>query len=252
MRNISILAIVLLAAAGAPASATELKCFFPLALKSPLNELIPRFEKSSGNTVEFEYGLIGGMMARLQNDEVADVVVLADAQIAELERQGKIVEGSRAGVAKLGLGVFVSRAAVKPDVSSVDAFKHALLSAKTIAYVDPATGAPSGVYMAEVMNRLGIAADMRTKTKLTGPMGPLFDAIGEGDADIGFTMISEIVAEPKVVFAGPLPADIQYHISYAAGLVVAGKQRTAGEALISFLTSPPARAVLDAKGFEPF
>lgn len=250
MRIIVVLTIALLAG-GAPANAAELKCLFPLALKSALGELIPRFEKSSGDTVSSEYGLIGGVMARLQNDEVADVVILADAQIAELRRQGKIVEGGGAGVAKVGMGAFISKVATKPDLGSVDAFKHSLLSAKAIAYVDPATGAPSGVYMAQLMNRLGMAAEMRTRTKLTGPMRPLFDAIGNGDADIGFTLISEIVAEPKVVFAGPLPADIQYHIAYAAGLVVAGKQRKSGQALITFLTSPPARLVLAANGFEP-
>jgi molybdate transport system substrate-binding protein len=234
------------------ARAAEITCLVPIALKSTLSELIPQFEKTSGHTVKPEYGLIGVITARLQKDEIADVAILSDGQIVELQKQGKVVEGSRAGVAKLGLGAFMRKDVTKPDISSVDSFKQVLLAAKAIAYIDPATGAPSGVYMAKLVERLGIVDDMKPKTKLTAPEGPLFNAVVGGDADIGFTLISEILAEERVQFTGSLPPAIQNNIPYSAGLVLVGEQKEAGKALINYLTSSSAQAVFRTKGFEPF
>ena len=250
-RSVSIIVWLLIGAA-ATANAADIKFLAPIALKPVLSDLIPQFEKSSGNAVAVEYGLIGALTSRLAKDEVADVAILADGQIGDLEKQGKIVAGSRIGVAKLGLGAFIRKDSSKLNLGSADAFKQTLITAKTIAYVDPATGAPSGTYMAKLIDRLGIAEQMKAKTKLTAPEKPLFDAVVGGDADIGFTLISEIVAEPAVDLAGPLPPDIQNNVPYAAGLVVAGKQQDGGKALIAFLTSPSSLTVMKAKGFEPF
>jgi len=129
--------IVLLAlcvfVAGNYASAAEIKCLFPLAFKSSLNELVPQFEKSTGNKVTIDYGTIGALTARLRKGETADVAIVSDKQFNELQAQGRIVTDTRIDVVKLGIGVFVRRGAPKPDISSVGAFKNTLLEAKAIA-----------------------------------------------------------------------------------------------------------------------
>ena len=232
------------------AGANEIKGLFPLAFRSSLTELIPEFEKSTGNRVAIDYGTIGVLTARLQKDEIADVTIVSDKQFSELEGQGKLVAGTRIDVAKLGDGAFVRKGAAKPDIRSVEAFKHTLLEAKAIAYLDPAGGAPSGIYMAKLMDRLGISAQMTPKTRL-GTGSALFDLVVNGDADIGFIQITELLAEPRVELLGPLPIAVQDYTNYAAGLVTAGQQRDAGKALIAFITSTQALVVMKARGFEP-
>ena len=213
--------------------------------------LVPEFEKSTGHRVVIDYGTIGALTSRLQKDETADVTIVSDKQFGELQRQGKLVAGTEIGVAKLGDGAFVRRGAPKPDVSSVEAFKHTLLQARAIAYLDPAGGAPSGIYMAKLMDRLGISAEMTPKTKLISAGSSLFEIVVNGDADIGFIQITELLAEPRVELLGPLPEAVQDYTSYAAGLVTAGQQRDAGKALIAFITSPQGMAVMKSRGFGP-
>jgi molybdate transport system substrate-binding protein len=232
------------------ANATEVKCLFPLAFKSSLNELIPEFEMSSGNKVAIDYGTIGALTARLKKDEVADVAIVSDKQFDELQASQKLVAGVRVEVAKLGDGAFVRKGGSRPDISSVEAFKHTLLAVKAIAYLDPANGAPSGIYMAKLMDQLGIAEQMKPKTKLSNGKS-LFDLVVNGDANIGFIQITELLAEPQVELLGPLPVAVQDYTHYAAGLVAAGQQRDAGKALIMFITSPTALAVMKNRGFEP-
>jgi molybdate transport system substrate-binding protein len=236
--------------AGSYANSAEIKCLFPLAFKSSLDELVPQFERSTGHKVTVEYGTIGALTDRLSKGATADVAIVSDKQFNELQKQGKLVADSRIDVAKLGNGAFVRRGASKPDIRSVEAFKRTLLEAKAIAYIDPAAGAPSGIYMAKLMERLGISAQMTTKTRLSSGKA-LFDVVVSGDADIGFIQITELLAEPRVELLGPLPMSIQDYTNYAAGLVTAGEQRDAGKALIAFITSPSALAVMKMRGFEP-
>jgi len=244
-----VLAALCVSIAGGHASAAEIRCLFPLAFKSTLSELLPRFEKSTGNKVTVDYGTIGALTARVATGEVADVLIVSDKQFDELQQQGKLAADTRVDVAKLGDGAFVAKGAPKPDITSVEAFKRALIEARAIAYLDPTSGAPSGIYMAKLMERLGIAVQMAPKTRLlTGKS--LFDAVVSGDANIGFIQITELLAEPRVEFLGPLPLAIQDYTNYAAGVVTAGGHRDLGEALISFITTPSAKALMKAQGFE--
>jgi molybdate transport system substrate-binding protein len=231
------------------ASAAEIKCLFPLAFRSSLDELVPQFEKSTGHRVTIDYGTIGALTARLKKGETADVAIVSDKQFSELQEHGKLVADTRLDVAKLGNGAFMRKGAAKPDISSVEAFKRTLLEAKAIAYIDPAAGAPSGIYMAKLMDRLGISAQMTPKTRLSSGKA-LFDVVVSGDADIGFIQMTELLAEPRVELLGPLPMSVQDYTSYTAGLVTVGLQRDAGKALIAFITSPSALAVMKMRGFE--
>jgi molybdate transport system substrate-binding protein len=169
--------------------------------------------------------------------------------IDRLQSQGKVVAGDRVIIAKVGVGAFGRKGAAKPDISSVDGFKRSMLAAKSIAYPDPAGGGASGIYVASLLERLGIAAEMKPKTKLS-TLATLYESVASGEVEIGFNQISEILAQPTVELAGPLPPAIQNYTQFAAGIVTGSTQSDAARALISFLESPAAKTVLKAKGFE--
>ena len=136
-------------------------------------------------------------------------------------------------------------------LASVDGFKRSLLAAKSIAYVDPSSGGASGIYIASLLERLGIAAEMKPKTKLSPPAEALYASVAAGEADMGFNQISEVfLAQPTVEFAGGLPSAIQNYTQFAAVIVSGSSQTDAGRALVTFLSSPAAQTVLKAKGFE--
>jgi molybdate transport system substrate-binding protein len=202
--------------------------------------------------VSIEFGTAGGVATKVRNGEAADVLISTGAQIDSLQKEGKIVAGSKIGIVKVGVGVLVAKGASKPDISSVDRFKAALLGSKGIAYTDPALGGPAGIYVAKLLDQLGIGAEMKAKTKLAGPGAAVSTAVVNGEAEIGFIMVNEIVVDPRVDLVGPLPASIQDYTSFAAGVVSGGGQHDAGRALIGFLSSPPSLAVMKKLGFEPF
>lgn len=244
------LAAVILFMQGMNLHAAEIKLLSANALEYAMPELLMEFERSSGHKVTGEYRTAGAVADRIQKGEAVDVTIVTRSQIDALQKQGRIVENSRADIVKVGIGVFVRRGASKPDITSVDSFKRSLSATKSIAYIDPTSGGASGIYMTGLMERLGIAAEMRPKTKLAAPGGPLYEMVARGDAEIGFTQISELLAQPSVELIGPLPATIQNYTPFAAGIVASSKQVDAGKALIVFLSSPASVAALKAKGFE--
>ncbi len=231
------------------AKAAEIKILCAVALEPAMVALLPDFEKASGHKVTIAYGPAGAVVNRVQKDEAADIVISAAPLIDQLQAQGKVVAGSRVSFAKVGVGVFVRKGAAKPDISSADAFKRSLLAAKSIAYVDPAGGGASGIYVASLLERLGIAMEMKPKTTLFPPGKGLYAGVAAGEADIGFNQISEILTQP-VEFAGPLPSAIQNYTQFVPGIVTGSSQTDAARALITFLSSPAAQTVLKAKGFE--
>jgi molybdate transport system substrate-binding protein len=236
--------------AGSTARAAEIKVLAAVALQPGMVALIPDFEKSSGHKVTFTYGTAGAVVNRVQKGEAADIVISSVPLIDQLQAQGKVVAGSRVSFAKVGVGVFVRKGAAKPDVSSADAFKRSMLAARSIAYPDPAGGGASGIYVASVLDRLGIAEEMKPKTKLLPPTEVLYASVASGEVEIGFNQISEILAQPTVELAGPLPSAIQNYTQFAPGIVTGSSQTDAGRALVMFLSSPAAQTILKAKGFE--
>jgi molybdate transport system substrate-binding protein len=235
--------------AGSTASAAEIKLLCAVALQPAMVALIPDFEKSSGHKVTIAYGTAGAVADRVQKGEAADIVIGSVPLIDQLQAQGKVVSGSRVIIAKVGVGVFVRKGAAKPDISSADAFKRSMLAARSIAYPDPAGGGASGIYVASLLERLGIAAEMKPKTELS-TLGTLYASVANGEVEIGFNQISEILAQPTVELAGPLPSAIQNYTQFAPGIVTGSSQADAAKALVTFLTSPAAKTVLRAKGFE--
>jgi molybdate transport system substrate-binding protein len=235
--------------AGNTARAAEIKLLSASALHPAIDALIPDFEKSSGHKVTVAYGTAGAVADRVQKGEAADIVISSVPMIDRLQAQSKVVAKDRVIIAKVGVGVFVRKGAVKPDISSVDAFKRSMLTARSIAYPDPAGGGASGIYVASLLERLGIAAEMKPKTRLS-TLGTLYVSVASGDVEIGFNQVSEILAQPTVELAGPLPPAIQNYTQFAPGIVTGSSQAAAAGALVTFLSTPAAQSVLKAKGFE--
>jgi molybdate transport system substrate-binding protein len=235
---------------GSTALAAEIKLLCAVALQPAMVGLMPDFEKSSGHQVTIAYGTAGAVADRVQKGEAADIVISAGPAIGQLQAQGKVVAEDRVIIAKVGVGVFVRKGAAKPDMSSADAFKSSMLAARSIAYPDPAGGGASGIYVASLLERLGIATEMKPKTKLFPPTEVLYASVASGEVEIGFNQISEILAQPTVELAGPLPSAIQNFTQFAPGIVTGSTQTDSARALITFLSSPPAQTFFKAKGFE--
>jgi molybdate transport system substrate-binding protein len=252
MRMTVLSAAILLTAAGAPrgAAAAEIKVLTAGAFKQVLLMLVPDFEKQTGHKVIVQNDTVGALAKRIESGEVFDLAVLTPAAVNDLSSKGKFVAGSRTNLGRVGVGVVVREGAPKPDISSVDAFKKALLAAKSVAYIDPAAGGSSGIYVAGLLDRLGVAAEVKPKAKLI-PGGAVAEHIARGEAELGIHQISEILPVKGVTLVGPLPADIQNYTIYAAGLGAHGKQSEAAKALLKTLSGPAAADVLKSKGMEP-
>jgi molybdate transport system substrate-binding protein len=242
------LALFAITAANA-ASAAEIKLLSASALHPVIDALIPDFERSSRHKVTVGYGTAGAVADRVQRGEAADIILSSVPMIDRLQAQGKVVAGDRLIIAKVGVGAFVRKGAAKPDISSADAFKRAMLAARSIAYPDPAGGGASGIYVASLLDRLGIAAEMKPRTKLS-TLETLYSSVASGEVEIGFNQVSEIWAQATVELAGPLPSAIQNYTQFAPGIVTGSSQTDAARALVAFLYSPAAKTVLKAKGFE--
>jgi molybdate transport system substrate-binding protein len=240
--------------AAATANASEIKVLSAGSLKLALDQLLPNFQKSSGDTVTIDYGTAGAIAGRIQKGELADVTIVSRSQLEMLESQGKVAPGSRVNIAGVGVGVAIRKGAPKPDLSSVEAFKRALISARSVGYVNPALGSSSGIYVAAMLERLGVAQDLKSKIKLVtvaGDIDGVFQGVANGEIEMQIGQVSEIAIAPGVDLAGPLPNEIQNFTFLAAGVVAVSKAPEPANAFIKFIASPTAAAVLKAKGFQP-
>jgi molybdate transport system substrate-binding protein len=234
--------------AGAAADAAEIKVFASNALKTTLQELAPQFEKASGHKLAFTFNAAAMLKAEIEKGAVFDLVILGAPPADDLIKQGKLVAASRTEIARSVAGVAVKKGAPKPDIGTTDAFKRALIDAKSIAYVEQGA---TGIYLKGLLQRLGIAEQLQAKTKLLPPSNPAAFAVANGEAEIGMTQISEILPYPGAELIGPLPAEIGLVSVYPAVVATAAKEPDAARALIKFLTGPAAAPVLKAKGLDP-
>ena len=258
MRSLGVAAAIFaIAAACKPATsdAAEIRVLASGALKLALTRLVPAFEKSSGDTVSIGYGPAGSIAGRVQAGEAADVAIVSVSQLDELERQGKIISGSGVKIAGIAIGVAVRKGAPKPDIGTVEAFKRALLSSRAIGYRDPATGSTSGTYTARMIEKLGIAPEMRPKTRLDRSEGDrpenVFQPLANCEIEMQIGQITEIVLAPGIELVGPLPPEIQNTTVLAAGILTSSTSPEPAKALIHFLASPATAASLQADGFQP-
>jgi molybdate transport system substrate-binding protein len=229
--------------------AAEVKILTAGAMKAVVLELVPQFEKETGHKAVVDNDTAGGLAKRIEGGEAFDLAVITPGVIGDLAKKGKVVGDSRASVARVGVGVVVKEGAPSPDIGNVDAFKRTLIAAKSVAYIDPASGGSSGIYLTGLFDKLGIAADIKPKAKLKQG-GYVAELIASGEAELGLHQISEILPVKGVKLVGPLPAEIQNYTTYAAAVGTEAKQPDAARALIKLLTGPPAESVLKARGME--
>jgi molybdate transport system substrate-binding protein len=234
---------------GSGAVAADIKVLTAGAFKQIVVALAPEFEKQTGHKLVIENETVGALVKKIEGGEAFDVTFLSPAAVDDLIKKGKIADGSRVNIARVGVGVMVKEGAPKPDIGSVDAFKQAVLAAKSVAYIDPASGGSSGIYVAGLLDKLGIAEQIKPKAKLQKG-GHVSDLVKTGEAEIGIHQNSEIVGQAGVTLVGPLPKDIQNYTTYAVGLGSGTKQAEAAKAFIKVLTGPSAAAVLKAAGME--
>jgi molybdate transport system substrate-binding protein len=230
----------------ASANAADVKVISSNALKSVLEELAPQFEKASGHKLVFHWGAVAALKPQIEKGEPFDMTVLTVAAIDDLAKQGKLVAATRAALARSGIGVAVRKGAPRPDISTTEAFKRAMLNAKSVAYVEQGQ---SGIYLKDLFVRLGIADAIKPKLKL--PPTAAAEFIARGEAEIGMTQISEILPYAGAELVGPVPADIQLYTNFAAAAATDAKQPDGARALIKFLTSPAAAPVIKVKGLDP-
>ena len=226
------LAITVLSGLSGGAAAAELKLLVGNALKTVMDAL----SITVGTTAQLKGHIDGG--------EAFDAVILAKSALDQLAREGKVADSTRSVVARSGIGLAVRKGAAKPDLSTDDAFKQAMLDAKSIGYVDQT---PTAAALKSLFAKLVIADETRSKSKALNVQA----AVANGDVEIGLIQISKILPCRGEELAGPLPADIQTYTTFAAGVSAAAKDPTAAAALIKFLTAPEAAAVIKAKGMEP-
>jgi molybdate transport system substrate-binding protein len=231
--------------------AAEIKVASGGAFKQVLTALVAQYEEETGNKVALNFQTVGQHLAAIRGGkEEFDVVVLTPDAIDGLSKEGKVVADSRADLAKVGIGVVVKSGAPLPDISTVEAFKHALLAAKSVAYIDPAAGGSSGIYVGRLLEKLGIAEQINAKAKLIQG-GSVADHVADGEAEIGVHQISEILPVKGVTLVGPLPAEIQNYTVYSAAVGTAGSDGGAARALVNFLSGPHALPIIKDKGMEP-
>jgi molybdate transport system substrate-binding protein len=228
----------------------DIKVLTAGAYKQVVLALQPGFEKQTGHKLIVDNDTNGALVKRIDGGEAFDVVVVSPVSIDDLVKKSKVAAGSRVVLARVGIGVMVKEGAPKPDISSVDAFKKSLLAAKSVAYIDPASGGSSGIYLDGLFTKMGIADQIKPKAKLING-GYVADHIAKGEAEIGIHQISEIMPVKGVTLVGPLPAEIQNYTTYAAGLGAASKVSEPAAALIKALSGPAAEPVLKSKGMTP-
>jgi molybdate transport system substrate-binding protein len=243
-------AITLLLATAA--TAAEVHVMISGGLTAAYNALVPEFERATGHKVLTAYGpsmgtTVNAIPIRLERGEPADVLIMVDYALGNLIKQGKVVADSRVDLVKSPIGIAVKAGAPKPDISSAETIKRALLAAKSIAYSDSA----SGVYVStEMFQKLGIAEEMKDKARKI-PATPVGEIVAHGDAEIGFQQISELKPVAGIDIVGPLPDELQKITIFSAGIAAVSKEPDAGKALMKFLASPAARDTLVKSGLDP-
>src|SRR2546425_3588379 len=251
-RVVTVVALIAFAAIifsnGADATAAEVKVLCANGMRAVLT-VHPGLERTSGQRVTMSFGEAGNLRKRIQDGEVADVIVLPRVVLDQVLADGNIVPGTTVDVAQSFMGIGVRADAPKPDISSADGLKRAFLAAGSIAITDPATGGVSGVHIADVFQRLGIADQLKPKLKLNRG-GPNAELIAKGEAEMAVQLAYEIRMVPGMQFI-PLPAEFERTFVFSAALGSRAKESGPVKAVLHFLSGPEAMTVVRAKGMDP-
>jgi molybdate transport system substrate-binding protein len=228
----------------------KLKVMCARSMHRAVEALTVEFERQSGHEVALDFGTVGALQAKIAAGESADILVLGVPAIDKLEKEGALVAGSRADVARTFIAVCVREGTPKPDISSPDAFVKTLRNARAIALSDPGVGGSAGVYLVGLFERLGLSETIKQKGMPQQSGVEVAKRVVEGKAELGLTLSGEIASVPGAVIAGPLPPPLGNDTTYCAAVTTASKELAAARALIAALTAPETRAVWKAAGFE--
>lgn len=247
LTRLALLLSLLLLPAPTHAADNTLVIFSGGAVKSALTDTIAAFEKSAGVRVSADFAPMGTLRKKIEDGAQADVLVLTSEVMDEAERKGWVVPGTAVELGRIGVGVAVNEKAASPDISTPDAFKAALLAAKSIVMINPATGT-SGRHLAQVFDQLGIADALKPKTTyLEG--GYVVEPVGRGEIEIGLHQITEILPVKGIKLVGPLPGPLQKVTIYAAAVTKSSARPDDARRLLAFLRTPEMQATFAAKGF---
>lgn len=224
-----------------------IKVFTSNGQRGVMAELAPRFERATGHRIEASYDPGQIMMRRIATGETADVVILGGSALDDLAKQGKLVADTRRALSSCGIGLAVAAHVPKPDISTVDAFKRAILAAKSVAYT--IEGA-SGIHFSGLIEKLGIAREVKAK-EVRQPGGLVGELIAAGKAELAIQQIPELMAVAGIVYVGPLPADLQKTTSTSGAVFGASPNQQAARALLDFLSAPESKLVVRKMGHEP-
>ncbi len=243
-----VLSLLTLIAAGT-ASAADIKVLTAGAYKPVLVALQADFEKQTGHRLKIENDTAGALQKRISGGEAFDVAVLPPGAVQQLTQSGKLADGSARRLARVAIGVAVKTGAPMPDISSVGAFQNALLVARAVAYIDPAAGGSSGIYLSQLFEKWGLADRIKARAVLV-PGGLVAQRVVDGQADLAIHQISEILAVPGATLVGPIPVEIQNYTVYTGSVSATAIDPNAARALIDALAGAAAVTVLKAKGME--
>jgi molybdate transport system substrate-binding protein len=239
----AIAAFVILAHAS-PSVAAELKVLCTTAMRTTMLDMGARFERATGHKLVMSIAPSAQLVRRIQNGAAADLVISFAPGIDDLIKDGKVA-GSRSDLARSLIGVAVRAGAPKPDISSPDALRRALLAAKVVAY---SSGGISGNHFVSVLEKLGIADEVKAKSRLGAPAAAF---VARGEADVAVQQIPELIAVAGAELVGPLPRELEHVTQFSAGLLASAKEPDAAKALVKFLMTEEAAAVIKAKGLTP-
>lgn len=240
-----LLALFLTLVAGT-ATAADLKLLTAGAYKPAAVELVAAWQKQTGHTVTIENDTAGNIAKRIAAGEYFDIVVIPPLVLGPF-LGNRLDQSSAKPLASVGIGVVVRAGAAQPDMSSVDSWKQALLAAKSIAYIDPASGGSSGIYLAKRFEEMGIAAQLKDKTVLVKG-GLVAERVAKGEAEIGMQQMSELIGVAGVTLVGPIPLEVQHYTIYSAAISVASRNPMEAAALMRFLDNPTNGDILKSKG----
>jgi molybdate transport system substrate-binding protein len=233
------------------ATAAEVKVFSTIGVQAALEELAPKFENASGHKLNITWATAAVLVKRVQAGETADLLILTKQGLDTMVKENKATVGADAVFASSGMAMVVKKGAPKPDISTAEAFRQTLLKAKTIAYSNPEHGGASGVYLAKLIERMGIADQMKPKTHYPPPSGNAGNLVVSGEAELAVQQEPEVLSVAGVDMVGPLPAELNNITTYAAGPGAGTTQADAANALIKFLHTPEAQGVFKARGLKP-
>lgn len=229
----------------------HLKVFSSIAVRGVLETLVPRFEAAHGVRLDIAWNTAPALVKRLQGGESADVLILNRPGMDTVTRAGRVLAGSEVTLASSATALAIRAGAPRPDISTVEALKRALLAARAIAYTDPAAGGASGIYFAQLIERLGIAAEINARTTFPPPAGLVGHLLVSGAVDLAVQQKPELLEVAGVEIVGTLPGDLHMVTTFVAGIEVSSAQVTTAKALIDALAAPSTAALFRERGLDP-